>query len=277
MLGLFAALHVESLVDAVERAVIVPLREVAVDCAAGRQVLRDRPQLAACARHIHQPVHHLADAHRSLAAAPFGPWDDRRDERPFLVCQVAGVAKLTAVVAASVLVRPHQRHPANRDRHLGITTDSFDSRCRRTDTKNLASGRTPCGPCQSTVDRGNGDTSRARPGPRLKSWIPNVHYQPRTGGRWRPCWPASPSSNANCSRAHPINHRGGEGARQAAWPPARTTAEVGIGWKTTTFPGALRLDGMTAPKQTCPCQRYKHQRHRTVIRKSSPVAPARNT
>src|SRR6185437_10858847 len=98
----------------IQRAVVVPKREVAIHRAARGQILRDRAPLAARAQHVHQAVDHVADAHRSLATPALRRWNDRCDESPFLVCQVAGIAKLAAVISTAVLVRPHRRYPANR-------------------------------------------------------------------------------------------------------------------------------------------------------------------
>src|SRR4051812_32116595 len=105
--GFLPALDVEGVVDAIEGAVRVPTREVVVHRAARGQVFRQGPVLAARAQQIHHRVHHLADVDRPLVAAGLGGRDPRGDERPLLVGQVAGIAQAAAVVAASVLDRPH--------------------------------------------------------------------------------------------------------------------------------------------------------------------------
>src|SRR4051795_495959 len=56
------------------------------------------------------------------------------DQRPFLVGQVTWVAQLAPVVATTVLTRPHQRLPPDRNPAKGITPDSQPSRCFRMDT-----------------------------------------------------------------------------------------------------------------------------------------------
>ena len=61
--GGFAALHVERVMDAIERAVPAPQIEVIVDRRARRQVLRDRAPLAAGAQDVHQAVDDLAHHH----------------------------------------------------------------------------------------------------------------------------------------------------------------------------------------------------------------------
>ena len=90
--------------------------EVVVHRAARRQVLRQRRPLAAGAQDIHHPVHHLAHVDRPLVAAALGRRDQRPDQRPFLVRQVARIAQLAAVVSGAVLGRPHPAAPANRGR-----------------------------------------------------------------------------------------------------------------------------------------------------------------
>src|SRR5215203_1075137 len=129
------ACHIERVVNAPERAVVVPSVEVVVQGAARRQVLGDRGPLAARAQDIHEAVGYLAQVDRPLVAAAFGGRDQWGDQRPFLVGQVTWVAQLATVVATTVLIRPHQRLPPNRTAAKGFTTDSKHSRCSRMDTK----------------------------------------------------------------------------------------------------------------------------------------------
>src|SRR3954453_19990855 len=84
---------------------------------------------------------------RAGCCAAAGPWGSRpigspccgRDQwgnqRPFLVGQVTWVAQLATVVATTVLTRPHQRLPPDRNAAKEITTNSKNSRCSRMDTK----------------------------------------------------------------------------------------------------------------------------------------------
>ena len=120
------------MMKAQQRSVVVPQVEVAVDRAAGRKILGNGTPLTARAQDVHKAVDHLADVHAALVATPLGRWDQRLDQVPFLVRQVAGIAKLAPVIASSVLVRPHaslrsqqgsQRNPLHQnaffqDRHL---------------------------------------------------------------------------------------------------------------------------------------------------------------
>src|SRR3954469_12847036 len=76
------------------------------------------------------------------------------DQRPFLVGQVTWVAQLAPVVATTVLTRPHQRLPPDRNAAKGITTDSQHSRCFRMDTKIPWFNREawPTGPQAARID-----------------------------------------------------------------------------------------------------------------------------
>ena len=102
----FPALHVERVVNAVERAVPFPALGVVIDRAARRQVLRDLIPLTSRAQQIHQPVDHLTDIDRPLVAAPLGGRDQRRDQRPLLVRQVARIAKLVKLGQADGRMTP---------------------------------------------------------------------------------------------------------------------------------------------------------------------------
>ncbi len=113
--------------EAVQGPVVVPVTEIAVDRAAGREVLRQRTPLAARAQDEHQPIDDLALINCPLVAATLGRRDKRTDQRPLLIRQIAGVAQLAAVVTGAVLHRPHAKAPANRLAGQRITTDSYDS------------------------------------------------------------------------------------------------------------------------------------------------------
>jgi hypothetical protein len=125
-------------VNAPERAVVVPSVEVVVQGAARRQVLGDRGPLAARAQDVHEAVGHLAQVDRPLVAAALGGRDQWGDQRPFRVGQVTWVAQLATVVATTVLTRPHQRLPPDRNAAKGITTNSKHARCSRMDTYSRA-------------------------------------------------------------------------------------------------------------------------------------------
>src|SRR3954451_18538931 len=128
------ACHIERVVNAPERAVVVPSVEVVVQGAARRQVLGDRGPLAGRAQDVHEAVGYLAQVDRPLVAAALGSRDQWGDQRPFLVGQVTWVAQLATVVATTVLTRPHQWLPPNRNAAKEITTNSKHSRCSRMET-----------------------------------------------------------------------------------------------------------------------------------------------
>jgi hypothetical protein len=133
--GLLPAQHVERVVDAIERPVLVPASQVVIHRAARRQVLRQRGPLAAGAQDVHHPVQYCALVDRPLVAATLCPRDHRADDRPFLVGQITRIAQLAAIVFWPVLGRPHGRPSSRTRRREPITTDSDDSICSRMDTK----------------------------------------------------------------------------------------------------------------------------------------------
>src|SRR6185503_3972656 len=103
----FATLLIERVVDPLQCAVIGPQIEVVVDRAFRRQVFRDRAPLTAGRENVQEAVHHLPHVHPALATASLARWDQRFDQSPFIVGQIARIAQLAAVVTGAVLVRPH--------------------------------------------------------------------------------------------------------------------------------------------------------------------------
>src|SRR5208283_6029152 len=96
--GQFAAFHVKRMVDAIERAVVIPADEVIMYGAAWRKVLGDRAPLASGAQDVHRAVHHFTHLDRALVAAGLGPRDQRLDQVPFVIGQVTRVAQPATVV-----------------------------------------------------------------------------------------------------------------------------------------------------------------------------------
>jgi hypothetical protein len=111
--GLFATLHVERVMDAIQNAVPSPVAKVAIHRALGRQILGDVAPLGSRAEHIHDAVEHFPHVGLTLAAAPFGRGNERLDMRPFFVRHVARITPLVAIVFHPVFVRPHRRPPTN--------------------------------------------------------------------------------------------------------------------------------------------------------------------
>src|SRR5450631_3722870 len=99
----FATLLIKCVVDSFQRAVICPQIEVVVDRASRRQVFRDRAPLTAGRENVHETVHHLPHDHRALASASLARRDQRFDQSPFVVGQIARISQLAAVVDRSKL------------------------------------------------------------------------------------------------------------------------------------------------------------------------------
>src|SRR6266550_1291686 len=130
----FATPFIERVVDSLQCAVIGPQIEVIVDRAFRWQVLRDRAPLTASRENVHEAVHHLPHDHRPLATAGLARRDQRFDQSPFLVGQIARISQLAAVVTGAVLARPHQWPLLESGHYSSITGDSYDSSTLRTDT-----------------------------------------------------------------------------------------------------------------------------------------------
>ena len=73
---------------------------------------------SAAAGHVADRVEHLVQVHADLASTLRRLREQRLDTFPLLVGQVAGVAKLAAVVTGAVLDRPHRAAPTNRGCHM---------------------------------------------------------------------------------------------------------------------------------------------------------------
>ena len=131
---LLTAQHVQRVVDTIERSVRVPAPQIVVHRAPWRQVLRQRRPLAASAQDVHDPVDHRALIDGPPVAAALGGWDQRGDDRPFFVGQIARVAQLAAVVFRPVLGRPHGHPSPGSHQPRPVTTDSNHAICSRTDT-----------------------------------------------------------------------------------------------------------------------------------------------
>ena len=126
--SLFATLHIERVMQSLQRTVVGPSDEVLVNRAPGRQVLRNRAPLTSGAEDVHHPVRHLADIDRTPVAATLGRRNQRPDLAPLHLGQIALVAQMPAVIAASVLTGPHPSIPPNSGKGEKMVTDSTSSR-----------------------------------------------------------------------------------------------------------------------------------------------------
>jgi hypothetical protein len=133
---LFATLHVKRMVNPLQRAVADPPLEIIMHGALRRQILGNRPPLAAGAQHVHHPVDHFANVNRPLVAAGLRRRNQRPDFGPLRISQIARIPQLAAVVAIAVLPRPHPI-PRIDYRVQGITADSVASSLLRNRFKRL--------------------------------------------------------------------------------------------------------------------------------------------
>jgi len=95
--------------DAPQRAVPVPALEVFVQRAAWRQVTGDRAPLAAGAENVEQALQYSSLIDSAFVPAALSRRDQRRNQRPLRIGQVAWVAQLATVVERAVLGGPHRQ------------------------------------------------------------------------------------------------------------------------------------------------------------------------
>src|SRR5229473_5851362 len=107
-LGLFSTLLIEYVMHPLQRAVIGPKIEITVDRAFRGQIFRDRAPLTAGRENVHEAVYHLPHDHRALTTASLARRDQRFDQSPFVVGQIARISQLAAVVTGAVFARPHR-------------------------------------------------------------------------------------------------------------------------------------------------------------------------
>src|SRR5215218_1814469 len=105
---LLSDLNIERVVDAPQRPVPVPEIQVLPDGAAGRQILRQRLPLAPGPEHVEDRVQDLPNVHRPRPAATLRRADQRGDQRPFSLRQIALIAQPAAVRRRSMLRLPHE-------------------------------------------------------------------------------------------------------------------------------------------------------------------------
>ena len=130
---------IKRMVEALQRAVPIPQREVVMRRALRRQVLRQGLPLAASREHVENRVQDLADVDIARPAAALGRRDHRLDQRPLGVAQVAWIKQATAIRRATTFRLPH-RAPLGIDSgaRQRITTDSSDSTTFWIGSKNFA-------------------------------------------------------------------------------------------------------------------------------------------
>src|SRR4249920_3028102 len=67
------------------------------------------PPLTTGGENIHEAIHNLAHDHCAFVAAAPAWRDQRFDQLPFVVGEVAGIAQMAAVIPRAIFVRPHRR------------------------------------------------------------------------------------------------------------------------------------------------------------------------
>src|SRR4029077_872119 len=100
-------LLIEHVMQLLQRAVISPKIEIARDRAFRGQIFRDRAPLTASRENVHEAVYHLPHDHRALTTTSLARRDQRFDQSPFVVGQIARIPQLAAVVTGAVFPRPH--------------------------------------------------------------------------------------------------------------------------------------------------------------------------
>jgi len=110
----FSALYIERVVDAIESAIGLPAQEVIVHRAARRKIGRNRRPLTPGSQNIHDTVDNCAFRDSALVATLLRWRDQRPDDRPLFVSQIARIAQLTAIIASTIFRRPPPTAPANR-------------------------------------------------------------------------------------------------------------------------------------------------------------------
>ena len=94
--------------DIHQGSIIIPALKIPIHGTAWRQVLRKGTPLTGGAKNIQNAVQHVADNDLALTAATLRTWNQRFDQIPLGIGQVAGIAQTLAVVSGAVLGRPHE-------------------------------------------------------------------------------------------------------------------------------------------------------------------------
>ena len=88
---LFTTLLIKCVVHAIQRAVVGPKIEVAMDRTLRRQVFRDRAPLASGGEYVHEAAHDLTHNRGALVTPGFTGRDQQLDQFPFVVSQIARI------------------------------------------------------------------------------------------------------------------------------------------------------------------------------------------
>ena len=95
--------------DSIDRAVICPKIEVAINRAFGGKIFGYCPPLAAGRQNIHQTVDNFPHVDHPFSAATFCGRDQRLDQRPLGIGQITGITQTATIIPLTVFCRPHWR------------------------------------------------------------------------------------------------------------------------------------------------------------------------
>ncbi len=96
-------------VPAIKRSVPVPQIEIAIYRRSRREVFGYRAPLAARGQNIQEGVYNLAYVDRALVAPSLGWRDQRFNQSPFFVRQIARIAQHATIIMSAIFRRPHRR------------------------------------------------------------------------------------------------------------------------------------------------------------------------
>ena len=131
--------------NAIQHAVALPPDEVVIHRAVRRKILRKIAPLTTGAQDIHQAVYHRTHVGAALAAARSRRRNERRNNGPLLVREVAWVSQMITIGYLGRFFCVHiDGAPNESDRLLRIIKDSTDSRSFKTDTYTHFGDATAC-------------------------------------------------------------------------------------------------------------------------------------
>ena len=101
--------HDQVIADRPPQAAVAPFVEIALHRRGGREVLREHAPLATGRRDVEDRAHHLPQVRRPGAADPTRRRQERRDQRPFPIRQIACIARPSADIVAPSGIIPEYR------------------------------------------------------------------------------------------------------------------------------------------------------------------------
>jgi hypothetical protein len=105
----FAIQHHQMVVQVFPGSVVAKSGEPAIGRLMRRKMLRQHAPRAAAAEHIEERVHQFAHWPRPTLAGLRGWWEQRREDLPFCIGQITGVAQVVPVMLCPGLGGPHRR------------------------------------------------------------------------------------------------------------------------------------------------------------------------